>query len=573
MRQPIVVVMGHVDHGKTTLLDKIRGSAVAAGEAGLITQHIGASEIPLAAIKGICDHLTKKMGIPINIPGLLFVDTPGHEAFTTLRKRGGSIADMAVLVVDLHEGFQKQTHESVEILKLYKTPFVVAATKLDRVTSWRQTPDACFSDAVGNQIERSVTELDEKIYRIVANLAEHGFNSDRFDRVEDFKSQVAIVPVSSVTGEGLPDLLVILAGLSQQFMKSQLETSGENGEGTILEVKDVRGLGTTIDVILYNGKIRQDDWLVVGGREIVVTKIRALLKPPAMSELRVEKKFEQIAEAVAADGIKVSAPGLENSIAGNPIRTTPDENEIEPLKDEIRKEISDVEFSTDMEGIMIKADTLGSLEALMNLAKNAGIQVRKAEVGAVTRNDVAEAQNYSRTNRVIFAFNTPLLEEAGALAKDANVVVFHNDVVYRLLEEFQAWKAAEEKNIVEQKLSEVTKPCRIQMLKGYVFRDSNPAIFGAEIVCGTLRPGVLMKRADGRIIGKVKEIQENNQNVGSAAKGSRVSVSMDEPTIGRQINEGDILTTALSENDLKVLRELRASLADDEGKLLDEYNE
>ncbi len=571
MRQPIVVVMGHVDHGKTTLLDKIRGSAVAAGEAGFITQHIGASEIPLSAIKGICTHLTEKMGIPIDVPGLLFVDTPGHEAFTTLRKRGGSIADMAVLVVDLHEGFKQQTHESVEILKLYKTPFVVAATKMDKITSWSPKNGACFSDTVESQIERCRAELEEKVYRIVGNLAEHGFNSDRFDRVSDFRNQVAIVPMSSVTGEGLADLLVIIAGLSQQFMKSQLETSGENGEGTILEVKDVRGLGTTIDVILYNGKMRQNDWLIVGGKDIVVTKIRALLKPPAMSELRVEKKFDQVTEAVAADGIKVSAPGLENAIAGNPVRTTPNENEIEALKDEIRKEISNVEFSTDKEGIMIKADTLGSLEALMNLAKNAGIQVRKAEVGSVSRNDVAEAQNYDTMNRVIFAFNAPLLEEAESLAKDLNVTIFQNDVVYRLLEKFQEWKAAEEKRIIEKRLSEITRPCKIKMLRGYVFRDSNPAIFGAEILGGTLRPGCLMKRADGKIVGKVKELQENSQNVNKAVKDARVAVSMDEPTIGRQINEDDVLSAALGDNDLQVLRELRASLTEDERKLLDEY--
>ncbi len=319
IRQPIISVLGHVDSGKTTLLDRIRGSAVAPGEAGGITQHIGASEIPIRNILGICGDLVKKMGVEVNIPGLLFIDTPGHEAFTTLRKRGGSISDLAILIVDINEGFQPQTEESLLFLKEFKTPFVVAATKIDRILGWR-SEDMCFLPNFKEQEERAQNEIEEKIYRIVGELGEKGFQGERYDRVKDFAKEVCIVPVSGVTGEGIPDLLMILTGLAQRYMEERLEVSEGMGKGTILEVREFRGLGTTIDVILYDGVIRRGDLLVVGGKGTFTTKIKALLRPEPLKEMRVEKMFRQVESVSAATGVKISAPNLENVIAGSPVR-------------------------------------------------------------------------------------------------------------------------------------------------------------------------------------------------------------------------------------------------------------
>src|SRR3989338_6661563 len=240
MRQPIVAVMGHVDHGKTSLLDAIRKTNVAGKEAGAITQHIGASEVSLGSISGICSGLLARSGLRIAIPGLLFIDTPGHESFTHLRQRGGSIADIAVLVVDVMQGFQPQTVESIKILREFKTPFVVAANKVDLISGWKRREAGCgILESIGSQRPDVQTRFDEQLYGIVGKLHGLGIGSERFDRVSDFTKQVAIIPVSAKTGEGIPELLLSIAGLSQRFLESELKTEVSGpGQGSVLEVKE-----------------------------------------------------------------------------------------------------------------------------------------------------------------------------------------------------------------------------------------------------------------------------------------------------------------------------------------------
>ncbi|MCS7131860.1 MAG: translation initiation factor IF-2, partial [Hadesarchaea archaeon] len=281
IRQPIISVLGHVDHGKTTLLDKIRGTAVAAREPGQITQWIGASEVPVSAIEKVCGRLINLLGIKLAVPGLLFIDTPGHEAFTNLRRRGGALADLAALVVDVTEGFMPQTLESLTILKSYRTPFMLVANKIDKIPGWRPMPDACFLDSFAKQREEVKRALDDEVYELVGKLHEQGFEAERFDRVSDFRRQVCIVPASARTGEGIPEVLAVLAGLAQRFLERELtiEVSGP-ARGTVLEVKEEVGMGTTIDVIIYDGTLARGDQFVVGGLDRVIrSKVRGLLQP------------------------------------------------------------------------------------------------------------------------------------------------------------------------------------------------------------------------------------------------------------------------------------------------------
>jgi len=568
IRSPIIVTVGHVDHGKTTLLDKIRGTAVTRLEPGMLSQHVGASYIPIETIKKICGDLIQKFKVEIKVPGLLLLDTPGHAAFITLRRRGGAVSDLAILVVDITEGFQEQTDESLAVLKEFKTPFVVAATKIDKIPGWYPYPSSCFMESFQKQAEHVKDELEKGVYNLVSQLAERGFNSERFDRIENFAKQVAIVPCSGITGEGVPELLMVLAGLAQQFLKDRLELSGI-AKGTVLEVKETVGFGTTIDVILYDGALRKGDYLVIGGKEPVVTKIRALLRPRPLQELRVEKQFESVEEVAAAAGIKIAAPGLEKVIAGSPIVAVKDEKEIEDAKKAVQTEVEEVQFVKQIEGVVIKADTLGSLEAMIKLLGEEGIPIRKAEVGHVTKQDVIEAENVEdKLRRVILAFNVEVLEEAKNLAKDLKIEIFQNNIIYRLIEDYKEWVFKAKEREIEEKLEKVARPCEIFILKGCVFRSCNPAIFGVEVKRGLLRPGVLMKRKDGKIVGKIKEIQREGQTIPFAKKGEKVAVSMEEPTIGRQIDEGDTLISVLSEEDLKILREVWERLSEDERELL-----
>jgi translation initiation factor 5B len=571
IRSPIIVCVGHVDHGKTTLLDKIRGTAVTKLEPGMLSQHVGASYIPIETAKNICGELLKKMKIEITIPGLLLLDTPGHAAFIALRRRGGAVSDLAILVVDITEGFQEQTNESLAVLKEFKTPFVVAATKIDKIHGWFSQNTNCFLESFSKQREDVKDEVEKKIYMLVSQLAERGFNSERFDRIENFQKQVAIVPVSSITGEGVADLLVVLAGLAQQFLKGKLELSSI-GKGAVLEVKEVKGFGMTIDVVLYDGVVRKGDYIVIGGKEPIVTKIKALLEPKPLRELRIEKQFDSIDEVEAAAGIKIVALGLDSVIAGSPVIVVKGEDEIEQAKQEVQKEIEEVQFIKPIEGVVIKADTLGSLEAMIKILTEENIPIKKAEVGQVTKQDVIEVQNLKDDlKKVVLAFNVKSLEEARTLAKDLKIEIFENNIIYRLIDEYKEWSYKRKEREIEEKLSRVARPCEIKILKGFVFRASNPAIFGVEVKRGVLKPGVKMKREDGRVIGKIKEIQKEGNNIPEAKTGDKVAISMDEPTIGRQIEEGDNLFVVLTNEDLITLKEVWDRLSEDEKELIKEY--
>jgi translation initiation factor 5B len=570
IRSPILVALGHVDHGKTSLLDKIRGTAVAKTEPGLITQYISASYIPIQVVRETCGHILEKMGTRLEIPGLLWIDSPGHEAFTTLRKRGGAIADLAILVIDINEGFKPQTEESINYLKQFRTPFVVAATKIDRILGWNASKEACFEDAYANQPDRAREELENKTYHIIGQLGERGFPSERFDRVRDFTRQISIIPVSNVTGEGIPDLLVMLGGIAQRYLKDRLEVSPGEGKGTVLEVKEYRGLGTTVDVILYDGEISTGDNLVIGGDEIITTKVRALLTPKPLQELRVEKDFTTIPSVQAAAGIKISAPGLEKVIAGSPLRAVTSESDVETAREEVMSEISEVEIETDQEGFILKADTLGSLEALIKTLREAGLSIRKARVGTVNKGDIAEVKTLEEP--IVFAFGVRISPEIRKLAKDNRVKIFSSDIIYRLIEDYDKWDRERKTRQEDELLESVTRPGRVRILPGYLFRQSKPAVFGVEVVKGIIRPGVKLSRK-GEPLGEVREIQSRGENVKQAEAGERVALSMMGVVFGKDVNEGDELDTLISKHDLETLEKLKKKLRGDELELMEEIQD
>src|SRR6056297_3309629 len=341
LRTPIVAVLGHVDHGKTSLLDEVRGSAVTAGEAGAITQHIGATAVPLSTISDIAGDLVDPTDF--DLPGLLFIDTPGHHSFSTLRSRGGALADIAILVVDVNDGFQPQTLEALDILKRSETPFIVAANKVDTVPGWNPTEDSPIRGTYDSQSDRVRSDLDESLYEIIGNLSDEGFSADLYWRVQNFQRNVGVVPVSAMTGEGVPDLLTVMMGPSQRYMKEGIEIDVAGpGVGTVLEVKEEKGFGTTIDTVLYDGTIRADDQLVVGGmNEPIVTEVRALLQPRPLAEIRTESRFETVDEVSAASGIKVAAPDLADAMAGAPVRVVRD-RPVEEVEREVRSELAEI---------------------------------------------------------------------------------------------------------------------------------------------------------------------------------------------------------------------------------------
>ena len=578
MRQPIIVVLGHVDHGKTTLLDKIRGTAVAKKEPGEITQHIGASIVPASVLEKISAPLRKFFPkLRIEIPGLLFIDTPGHELFTSLRRRGGSVADIAILVVDVMEGVMPQTIEALILLRDRGVPFIVAANKIDKIPGWISTPDAPFLETMRKQSQKTLDELEKRLYMIIAKLYEFGYQAERFDRVRDFKTTIPVVPISARTGEGVSELLALIAGLAQQFMKKKLITSEEPAKGVVLEVKEESGLGVTLDTIIYDGVIRRNDMFIVASRSgYILTHVRGLLLPRPLQDMRMhEGRFLSVEEVVAASGVKIVAPGLEEAVAGSSLYVIPKSEDVENYVKLIREEVSQAVFRVESDGVVVKADTLGSLEAIVTALKRESIPIRLADVGNVSKNDVIEAIVVKKSKPeygIILAFNVKVLEEARELAEKERIPIFLDNIIYRLLENALKW--AKEYKLVEKMkiLESLVRPAKIKIIPGYVFRRSDPAIVGVEVLEGTIKPGYPLMRSDGVSIGNIMQIRDRDNVLREARKGQRVAISIKgKVLIGRHVDEGDVLYTEIPrEHVTQWLTLYSGELSDDEKKVLKE---
>ncbi|APW96427.1 translation initiation factor IF-2 [Halobiforma lacisalsi AJ5] len=577
LRTPIVAVLGHVDHGKTSLLDKIRGSAVIEGEAGAITQHIGATAVPLDIVSSIAGDLVDPDDF--DLPGLLFIDTPGHHSFTTLRSRGGALADIAILVVDVNDGFQPQTLEALDILRRSETPFIVAANKIDTVPGWDETEDSPINATYESQTDRVQGRLDEQLYEIIGNLSDEGFSADLYWRVQNFQRNVGVVPVSAMTGEGVPDLLAVMMGLSQRYMKEEMEIDVTGpGVGTVLEVKEEKGFGKTVDIVLYDGTIKADDKIVVGGQnDPIVTDVRALLQPRPLAEIRTESRFEKVDEVSAAAGIKVAAPELGDAMAGAPVRVVRD-RDLEDVVREVEAELADIAVDTAEEGVVVKADTLGSLEAMADALEDAEVPIVRAEVGDVAPRDVSVASTADDPKQqVILGFNVDTLSEAQRRAETDDVDIFTDEVIYQLVEEYDEYVEEIEQAQQDTILENITRPARFRILPDHTFRQNDPAVVGVEVDAGTLRNNSNVVTFDGgepERVGQIKGIQEQGEDVDEARNGDRVSVAIDGPTVGRDIEEGDRLWTEIPEKHAKILeQELTDEIPGDELEALNMYLE
>ena len=557
----------------TSFLDKVRESSVAAREAGGITQHIGATEVPIDVVKKICGQVLDVMKVDITIPGLLFVDTPGHEAFTNLRKRGGSIADLAVLVVDIREGFMPQTIEALEILKNYKTPFIIIANKLDLLSGWHDAGTYCFRESFKQQQDFIKKQVDTKIYELIGRLSEMGIQSERFDRVEDFTKQVSIVPVSAKTGEGIAEALMVLTGLTQRYLEKslQIEVKGP-GKASILEVKEEKGLGTSLDLILYDGTIHRGDTVVLSGRSgPIQTKVKALLKPKPLDEMRDPKdRFDNITSVAAASGLKLVGPGIEEALAGGQVYVV--DGNIEELKELIKKELESVRFEHKNVGVIVRADTLGSLEAILGMLGKMEIPVRKADIGAVTKTDLMEAESIGKQDPeygLVLAFNAPIPSEVVQYAKSSHITIISDKVIYKIIEDYAEWlkevKRAQEMAMFDT----IPFPAELKFMEGCTFRRSGPAIIGMAVLKGRIRPGYMLMKRDGTKVGVIESLQEKNEKLEEAKKGDEVAVAIDGPLVGRNIEEGDILYTRITFDQYEqILKRGKKFLNGEEGELL-----
>ena len=576
LRQPVVVVLGHVDSGKTSLLDKIRGTGVQAREAGGITQHIGASFFPIETIKTITGPLYERLAkTDEQIPGLLFIDTPGHEVFANLRSRGGSAADIAIVVADVNKGFEPQTIESIDILKKRKVPFVVALNKVDMISGWKGKKKSEISrsrkettinlgfitEEIKKQDSNVLTLLDEKIYGVVGSLSRMGFNSEAFWRIKEFDKELAIVPISAVSGIGIPELMAVLVGLAQQYMKKRLERRYDYVRGIILEINEELGLGPSANMILLDGTIKQGDTIMVAKRdEIVVTKVKALLLPKPLDEMRDPRdKFRSVTEVISAAGLRIVSPDLEGVLAGSPLYVLRNKDEEKEIRHFIESEVKGTFINnTNALGVILRCDTIGSLEAIIDMLKKENIPIQTADIGHITRRDVLAAHAVKDKDRylgVILGFNVKVLDDAKKEAAEREVHIFNEKVIYNLVRNYTDWIKYQKEHADSIMFEEIPPICKIQFLKGFVFRRNDPAVFGAEILIGKLRQKNQVINQNGSKVGIIHQIQDKGKNIEEARKGMQVAVSIRGPTIGRQINEGDFFYTDLNSRQAKLLSE------------------
>jgi translation initiation factor 5B len=559
MRQPIVCMLGHVDTGKTSLLDKIRGTAVQMREAGGLTQQIGASYFPFDTLVAITQKLIQNVNLNVKVPGLLVVDTPGHEAFANLRTRGGSVADIAILVVDVMHGFENQTFESLNILKSRKVPFIIAANKIDRIEGWTSEENRPFMQSYKSQSKWVQEDLDNRLYNIMGTLSREQISSERFDRVRDFTRNVAIVPVSAKTGEGIGELLAVLIGLTQQYLEQRLQVTEGPAQGTVLEVKEEVGLGITLNAIIYDGTLHDDDTIVLGGKEgPITTKIRAILVPQPLEEIRDSKKrFNNIPEAHAAAGIKIAAPDIDEAIPGSPLLSVGKDMSLEKAINYVASEMERLKVQTEQTGIMVKTDTLGSLEAIVESLRVKDIQIRIADIGDVSRRDVMEALSVKHEDPflgVILAFNVKILPDAEKEARDQKVPIFWNDIIYNLMDDYIRWADEEREAKARKEFDTLVKPGKFEVMEGYIFRRAKPAIFGARVLAGHITPNIQCINQNGERVGRISQIQESGNPISRAEEGKEVAVAMPQPIVGRHIKEHDLLYVDIPEKDAKLLR-------------------
>jgi len=559
IRQPIITIAGHVDHGKTSILDAFRESNLQEAEAGGITQKISFTKYPIEQIKCACP-LIEKSKVKLEIPGFLFIDTPGHAAFTHLRKRGGSLADLAIVVVAIKEGIQPQTAEVLQILKNNNVPFVIALNKIDSISGWTKRGE--LKESIESQAMNVSQEFQEALLTFQGSLREHGFDSSLFYETTDYTKQVAIVPCSARTKEGISELLFMLCGLCQRFLKERLKV-GNDAKGIILEVKKEKN-AEYIESILYDGELKENDMIAIATfNDVITSKVRALEEIQPLS-----LKYSPIKKAHAATGIRLNLTNKEGILAGMPFQKI--HNNLDKIKEEFKKEISEV-MHLDKEGIIIKADSLGSLEALITLLRQENIQIIKAGIGPINKTDIINAKanlELNPLNAMILGFNVKLEDDT----EKRHVKILTNDVVYKLIEDLKLYRKNKQAEIEREKLLGLATICKLQILPEFVFRNSNPAIFGVRVLAGKLKVGIPLMDEKGEEVARVKSIQHEKAAVQQATEGQELALALPGVAFDRRLKEVKYLYAYISDKQFKDFKKNKELLSANELKVLQEMS-
>ncbi|CAI4229082.1 unnamed protein product [Auanema sp. JU1783] len=567
LRAPVICVLGHVDTGKTKMLDTIRRTHVQEGEAGGITQQIGATRVPDEAIKERCRLISDFNADAMKLPGFLIIDTPGHESFSNLRSRGSSLCDFAILVVDLMHGLEAQTLESLKMLLKRETPFVIALNKIDRLYGYESNPRKDVYQHLKSQTHNTQMEFKDKCNQVIAQFAEQGLNVCLGTENLKDPDYIKMVPTSAMTGDGIGNLMSFIVNKCQTEHAVKLSFC-EELDASVMEVKVISGLGTTADVILVNGYLRAGDILVLTGLDgAIITQVRDLLMPEPLKELRVKNEYERYKEVKGAQGIKLLARGLEKAVAGLPIFVAHNEDEVDFLKEKAELQLSKAltSIKKKSEGVYVMASTLGSLEALLEFLRTQKIPYSNVNIGPVHRKDVQKAAAMKEHNSeyaCILAFDVKVERDAQIFADHEGVKIFQADIIYHLEDSFLKYK--EDLRLAARKENEhkAIYPCKLKILPQHIFNARNPIVCGVNVEAGLLKRGtpICVPSKDRIYIGTVSSIQRNHEEVPTAKKGDEICIKIDNTTgeapklYGRHFNHEDILVSMITRDSIDVCK-------------------
>ncbi|XP_039966216.1 eukaryotic translation initiation factor 5B [Bactrocera tryoni] len=568
LRAAVVCVLGHVDTGKTKILDKLRRTHVQDSEAGGITQQIGATNVPIDAIKEQTKPVYNSSSFEFKLPGLLIIDTPGHESFSNLRNRGSSLCDIAILVVDIMHGLEPQTIESINLLKKKKCPFIVALNKIDRLYDWKVMARRDVRDVLKEQQANTQLEFKQRSKDVILQFAEQGLNAALFYENPDPKTYVSLVPTSAITGEGMGNLLFLIVEFCQKMLPKRLMYS-EELQATVLEVKAIPGLGTTIDAILINGKLREGQTMILAGTDgPIVTQIRSLLMPQPMKELRVKNAYIEHKEVRAAQGVKIAAKDLEKAIAGINLLIAHKPDEVEICKEEVAKDLKSAlsHIKLAQTGVYVQASTLGSLEALLEFLRTSKIPYSAIRIGPVVKRDVMKASTmleHEPQFATILAFDVKVEREAQEMADSLGVKIFQADIIYHLFDKFMAYREELKQKKREEFRSIAVFPCKLKILPQFIFNSRDPIVMGVMVENGIVKVGtpICVPSQEFVDIGIVTSIESNHKQIESARKGQEICIKI-EPIpgespkmFGRHFDADDMLVSKISRQSIDACKD------------------
>ncbi|XP_051797901.1 eukaryotic translation initiation factor 5B [Acanthochromis polyacanthus] len=567
LRAPVVCVLGHVDTGKTKILDKLRHTHVQDGEAGGITQQIGATNVPKETIEEQTKMVKNFDKDNLKIPGMLIIDTPGHESFSNLRNRGSSLCDIAVLVVDIMHGLELQTLESINLLKEKKCPFIVALNKIDRLYDWKKSPETDVVATLKKQKKNTKDEFDERAKAVIVEFAQQGLNAALFYENKDPRTFVSLVPTSAHSGDGMGNLIALLVELTQTMLARRLAHCDEL-RAQVMEVKALPGMGTTIDVILINGRLREGETIIVPGVEgPIVTQIRGLLLPPPLKELRVKSQYEKHKEVSTSQGVKILGKDLEKTLAGLPLLVAHREDEIPVLRDELERELKQTLSSIKLEekGVYVQASTLGSLEALLEFLRTSKVPYAGINIGPVHKKDVMKASTmleHDLQYAVILAFDVKVERESQEMADSLGVRIFSAEIIYHLFDAFTKYREDYKKAKQDEFKHIAVFPAKLRVLPQFIFNSRDPIVMGVTVEAGIIKQGTpLCVPSKGFVdIGVVTGIEVNHKSVESAKKGQEICVKIEpipgeSPKMyGRHFEATDIIVSKITRASIDALK-------------------